>query len=93
VILVRDEGQDFRAWRGITADLVAEGFRPLLFDLGGQELSAAPRSARRTRGDISAALGFARSQGARRLFLIAAGASAGAALVAANDYSFGTAVS
>jgi pimeloyl-ACP methyl ester carboxylesterase len=57
-----------------------------LFDLSGQGVSDAPRSARRTRGDISAALGFARSQGARRLFLIAAGASAGAALVAANDY-------
>src|SRR5262245_30808961 len=66
VILVHDAGQDSRAWRGITGDLSAQGFRALTFDLSGHGASEGPASTRRMRGDISAALGFARSQGARR---------------------------
>jgi pimeloyl-ACP methyl ester carboxylesterase len=86
VILVHDEGQDARAWSGITGDLSAQGFRALAFDLSGHGASDGSPSPSRMRGDISAALGFARSQGARRLYVIAAGAGASAALVAASDY-------
>jgi pimeloyl-ACP methyl ester carboxylesterase len=86
VILVHDEGQDSRAWRSITGDLSAQGFRALAFDLSGHGASDGPPSARRIRGDISAALDFARSHGAGRRSLIAAGAGATAALVAANGF-------
>jgi pimeloyl-ACP methyl ester carboxylesterase len=86
VILVHDEGQDSRAWRGITAELFERGFRVLSFDLSGYGASDGPRNARCTRGDVSAALDFARLRGARRLYLIAAGTGASAALVAANSY-------
>jgi pimeloyl-ACP methyl ester carboxylesterase len=85
-VLVHDENQDSRAWSGLTSDLRGEGLRVLLFDLSGHGASDGPRSARRTPGDISAALRFALSRGARHLYLIAAGASASAALVAASRF-------
>jgi pimeloyl-ACP methyl ester carboxylesterase len=87
VILVHDEGQDSRAWRGLPPQLTAQGFRVLAFDLRGYGASDGPRDARRERADIAAALGFARSRGARRLYVIGAGVGAGAALVAASTYS------
>lgn len=86
VILVHDEGQDSRAWRGLPRQLSAQGFRVLAFDLRGYGASDGPRDASRERADVAAALGFARSQGARRLYVIGAGAGAGAALVAASTY-------
>lgn len=86
VVLVHDEGQDSRAWRGLTADLSGQGLSVLLFDLSGHGASGGPRSARRTPGDISAALRFALSHGARHLYLIAAGGSASVALVEASRF-------
>lgn len=86
VILVHDEGQDSRAWRGLPRQLSAQGFRALVFDLRGYGASDGSRDARRARLDVAAALGFARSRGARRLCVIGAGVGAGAALVAARTY-------
>lgn len=86
VILVHDEDQDSRAWRGLPKHLSAQGFRVLAFDLRGYGASNGPRDSGRVRADVGAALGFARSRGARRLYVIGAGVGAGAALVAASAY-------
>jgi pimeloyl-ACP methyl ester carboxylesterase len=86
VILVHDQDQDSRAWRGLPLHLSAQGFRVLAFDLRGYGASKGRRDAGRVRADVGAALGFARSHGARRLFVIGAGVGAGAALVAASEY-------
>jgi pimeloyl-ACP methyl ester carboxylesterase len=86
VILVHDEDQDSRAWRGLPRHLSTQGFRVLTFDLRGYGASDGPRDVGRARADAAAALGFARSRGARRLYVIGAGVGAGAALVAARAY-------
>jgi pimeloyl-ACP methyl ester carboxylesterase len=86
VILVHDEDQDSRAWRGLPRHLSAHGFRVLAFDLRGYGASDGLRDPGRVRADVAAALGFAHSQGARRLCVIGAGVGAGAALVAARAY-------
>lgn len=66
--------------------LSRQGFRALAFDLRGYGASDGPRDVSRVRADVAAALRFARSRGARQLYVIGAGIGAGEAVVAAENY-------
>lgn len=92
MILVHDEGQDSAAWSALVGELSGQGFRVLAFDLRGYGASDGPRNAGQAPADVSAALSFARSQGASSLYLVGAGAGANAALIAARAYSVAAAV-
>lgn len=84
-MLVHEEGRDLDAWRELVGRLVELGLCTLAFDLAGHGASDDPWDAGRLAADVLAVLGFARSQGARSLYLIGAGAGATAALVAAGE--------
>ena len=85
VVLVNDQGQDSRAWESVVQELLGDGYRVLTFDLRGYGDSGGDPSEGKAPVDVSAALAFARSRGARSLFLVGAGGGATAALVAAGS--------
>lgn len=84
VVLVHDEGRDLDAWKLLVPDLAALGLTVLAFDLRGHGASDDPWEPRLLPADVVAALRLARSEGARSLYLVGAGAGATAALVAAG---------
>jgi alpha-beta hydrolase superfamily lysophospholipase len=81
-VLVHDEGEDLDAWRPLVGELIALDLSVLVFDLRGHGASDDPWEPRRALSDVLAALRFARAEGARRLYLVGAGAGATAALAA-----------
>ncbi len=81
-MLVHDEGEDLDAWRPLVGELIGLGLCVLAFDLRGHGASDDPWEPRRALSDVFAALRFARGEGARRLYLVGAGAGATAALAA-----------
>jgi pimeloyl-ACP methyl ester carboxylesterase len=82
-VLVHEEGLDLDAWRDLPPRLHDLGLCVLAFDLRGHGASDDPWDADRLPGDVLAALEFARSQGATKLYLVGAGAGADACLQAA----------
>jgi len=84
VVLVHDEGHDLDAWKILVPELAALGLTVLAFDLRGHGTSDDPWEPRLLPTDVVAALRLARSEGARALYLVGAGAGATAALVAAG---------
>lgn len=82
-VLVHEEGLDLDAWSDLPAQLHDVGFCVLAFDLRGHGASDDPWDAARLPEDVSAALQLARSQGARKLYLVGAGVGADACLQAA----------
>lgn len=86
-VLVHDEGRDLDCWRGLVGELCGElGLRVLVFDLRGHGASDDPWQPGKAPADVLAALRFAKSQGARSLYLVGAGLGATAALVAAGRH-------
>jgi pimeloyl-ACP methyl ester carboxylesterase len=85
-VLVHEEGRDLDAWQGLVARLAELGLCTLAFDLAGHGASDDPWEPARLPSDLLAVLRFAESQGARRVYLIGAGAGATAALVAAGEF-------
>jgi alpha-beta hydrolase superfamily lysophospholipase len=83
-LLVHDEGEDLDVWRPLVGELIELGLCVLAFDLRGHGASDDPWEPRRARADVLAALRFARAEGARRLYLVGAGAGATAALAASG---------
>ena len=81
-VLVHDEGEDLDAWRPLVGDLIGLGLCVLSFDLRGHGASDDPWEPRRAPSDVLAAVRFARTEGARRIYLLGAGAGATAALAA-----------
>jgi alpha-beta hydrolase superfamily lysophospholipase len=81
-VLVHDEGEDLDTWRPLVGELLALGLCVLAFDLRGHGTSDDPWEPRRAFSDVLAALRFARSEGAHRLYLVGAGLGATAALAA-----------
>ena len=81
-MLVHDEGEDLDAWRPLVGDLIGLGLCVLSFDLRGHGASDDPWEPRRAPSDVLAAVRFARTEGARRVYLLGAGAGATAALAA-----------
>lgn len=81
-VLVHDEGEDLDAWRPLVGELIGLGLSVLAFDLRGHGASDDPWEPRRALSDVLAAVRFARAAGARRLYLVGAGAGATAALAA-----------
>ena len=84
-ILVHDVGEDLDAWLDLPPLLADQGYAVLAFDLPGHGLSDDPWEPRHLRQALDRALTHARSAGARRLFVIAAGTSAGPGLAVAGD--------
>jgi pimeloyl-ACP methyl ester carboxylesterase len=85
-VLVHDEGRDCDSWRDLVVPLAGLGLRVLTFDLRGHGASDDPWEPSRAPADVLAALRFAKSQSARSLVLVGAGAGATAALVAAGGH-------
>jgi len=81
-VLVHDAGEDLDAWRPLVGDLIGLGLCVLCFDLRGHGASDDPWQQYRAVSDVLAAFRFARAEGARRVFLLGAGAGATAALAA-----------
>jgi alpha-beta hydrolase superfamily lysophospholipase len=81
-VLVHDEGEDLDVWRPLVGELIGLGLSVLAFDLRGHGASDDPWEPGRALSDVLAALRFARAEGARRLYLVGAGAGATAALAA-----------
>jgi pimeloyl-ACP methyl ester carboxylesterase len=81
-VLVHDEGEDLDGWRPLVGELIGLRLSVLAFDLRGHGASDDPWEPGRALSDVLAALRFARAEGARRLYLLGAGAGATAALAA-----------
>jgi pimeloyl-ACP methyl ester carboxylesterase len=84
-VLVHEEGRDLDVWRRLVGRLVELTLCALPFDLPGHGASDDPWEPRSLPAAVLAALGFAESEGARRLYVVGAGAGATAALVAAGE--------
>ena len=82
-VLVHDLGEDIDAWRPLRDALAGRGVSVLCFDLRGHGGSDGEAGEGLAAGDLEAAIAFARSSGAERLVVGAAGESAGPALAAA----------
>lgn len=82
LVLLHDVGedQDLDAWRPLVPSLVSHGFAVLALDLRGHGASDGVWDAGASTGDVEAVLSFARDSGALGLTVVAAGASAEAAL-------------
>jgi alpha-beta hydrolase superfamily lysophospholipase len=78
-VIVPGKERDTRTWSGLVADLTSRGFRVLTFDRG-RHSAGGSRILPWRRGDVRAALSYARSHGATRLFVIGAGTGATTAL-------------
>lgn len=76
-VLVHDVGDDLDAWGGLPATLVREGYTVVTIDLPGHGLSDDPWDLALGRQAIVSVIQYARSDGARRTFLVVAGSSAG----------------
>ena len=84
VALVHAPGEDIDAWLPLPDRIASQGMSVLALDLrghGGSDGSAEPAAAH---ADVRAVIGHARSQGARRVFVGAAGESVAPALAAAT---------
>lgn len=84
-MLVHEEGRDLDAWQVLVPKLAELGLCIVAFDLSGHGASDDPWDPAHITADLFAVLEFAHSEGARRLYLIGAGAGATAALVAAGE--------
>ncbi len=84
-VLVRGDERDARTWSGLVAELTSHGFRVLTFDRDRSSAKAGRSHAKRL-GDVRAALAYARSRGAARLFVVGAGTGATAALNVATRF-------
>jgi pimeloyl-ACP methyl ester carboxylesterase len=85
VVLVHDHGRDLDAWRDLPAALAADGLAVLTFDLRGHGGSEGAEPAET---DVADAVAFARTAGFERVYVGAEGASADAALAAADGAAF-----
>ena len=72
-VLVHDLGEDLDAWRPLRDALAARGISVLCFDLRGHGGSDGETGDGLPAGDLEAAIAFARSSGAERLVVGAAG--------------------
>lgn len=77
-VLIHDLGEDIDAWRPLVSRLAREGMSTLALDLRGHGGSGGAIEPASTTNDVDAAIAFAGGQGARRIFLCAAGRSAAA---------------
>jgi pimeloyl-ACP methyl ester carboxylesterase len=84
-VLLHEEGRDLDGWRPLVGRLLELTPCALAVDLAGHGASADPWEPRRLPADVLAVLRFAESQGARRVFVLGAGAGATAALAAAGE--------
>lgn len=84
-ILVHDRGEDLDAWARLPAVLADDGLSVLAFDLRGHGGSEGEADGSREGDDLEDVVRFVRALGAERVFLGAAGASAGAALAVGAD--------
>jgi pimeloyl-ACP methyl ester carboxylesterase len=75
-VLAHDLGEDIDAWRPLQKRLARVGMSVLALDLRGHGGSDGEVDATRTADDLAVAVGFARSRGARRVYLGVAGESA-----------------
>jgi alpha-beta hydrolase superfamily lysophospholipase len=82
-VLVHDEGRDLDGWRNLAAGLTGQGISVLVFDLPGHGASDDPWEPELAEAAVVAAIDFVRSQAARQVHLVAAGAGAIASLAAA----------
>lgn len=85
VVLVHAPGEDIDAWLSLPQRVASRGMSTLTVDLrghGGSDGAAEPAA---TNGDIRAVIAFVRCQGAKRVFVGAAGASVAPALTAAES--------
>ena len=83
VLLLHEPGLDLDAWRDLPALLAADGYAALPFDLPGHGLSDDPWEPARLPALLRALLASPPLRDAQQRFLLAAGPSAGAALLAA----------
>jgi pimeloyl-ACP methyl ester carboxylesterase len=84
-VLVHEEGRDLDGWRTLVRRLPELGVCALAFDLAGHGASEGQWEPRNVTADVIAALRFGKSQGARRMCVVGAGAGATAALAAAGE--------
>jgi pimeloyl-ACP methyl ester carboxylesterase len=92
-LLAHGVGKDLDVWRRIAPSLAGRGLSVLTFDLPGHGASDDPWEPRLAPAAITAAVTFARAQGARQVHLVGEGVAAVAALaVAAADSSDVTSV-
>jgi pimeloyl-ACP methyl ester carboxylesterase len=82
VVLVHEIGSDLDECRPLLTNWGDDGPSVLAVDLRGHGGSDGEPDPRTVAGDVAAAIGFARSQGAAHVSLVAAGASAEGALAA-----------
>ena len=84
-ILVHDVGEDLDVWRPMREELVGAGFRVMSIDLRGHGVSEGDWSPETAIDDLQVAVRHARGQDARAVYLVGAGQSATAAMIAAAD--------
>jgi pimeloyl-ACP methyl ester carboxylesterase len=85
VVLVHAPAEDIDAWLRLPGRFASQGASVLALDLRGHGGSDGSPDPAATAGDVRAAIGFARGEGAGRVFVGAAGESVVPALEAAEE--------
>lgn len=85
VVLVHAPGEDIDAWLSLPDRVASQGISTLAVDLRGHGGSDGAAELAATNGDIRAVITFVRCQGAKRVYVGAAGASVAPALAAAES--------
>ena len=85
-VFVHDEGHDSDSWWPLRGPLLEEGLQQLSIDLRGHGASGDPWSEIDVCLDVAAAIDYARSEGARRVYGIGAGLGATALIATGAEY-------